>query len=44
MLVDWHVVEIERFVRERVVVLQRVGLDQGPCEIRLRMKVAEDLE
>lgn len=44
ILVDWHVVQIERFVHEPVVVLQRVGLDQSPCEIELGIKVAVDLK
>ena len=43
-MVDWHVVQVERFVLELVVVLQRVRLDQSPCEIKLGTKVTVDAE
>ena len=42
ILIDWHVMHVEWFIFERVIVLEGVGLDQSPCHARLRTKVAVD--
>ena len=42
MLIDWHVMHVEWFIFERVIILEGVGLDQSPCHARLRTKVAVD--
>ena len=40
ILVDLHVLQVERFSYENAPVLKSVGHDQSPCEIRLRIKIA----
>ena len=44
ILVDWQIMQVERFALERSIVLQGVRLDQSPSGTRLRTKVAVDWE
>ena len=43
-MVDWHVMQVERFGIESVIFLQGVRLNQSPCDTRLGTKVAVDWE